>query len=157
MPVISDELFQQVASIVGNKNIKPQRTSTFAERARLYGLYKRATVGKLLGPYGRWFYGSCLFVPLSWHQLIASIYLLRPHWFYCFTFNNIRSRWRRQGNRQAPDYSTRDIEHWGSFQVRCMVRDAINDHGGSSRRIRQARARFSGNAYPRSNWKGLNL
>jgi len=51
MPVISDELFQQVASIVGNKNIKPQRTSTFAERARLYGLYKRATVGKLLGPY----------------------------------------------------------------------------------------------------------
>ena len=49
---VSKELFQQVASIVGDKNITPQRASSFAERARLYGLYKRGTLGKLLGPYG---------------------------------------------------------------------------------------------------------
>lgn len=53
MANVSEVLFHQVASIVGDKNVKPQRASTFSEKARLYGLYKRGTVGKLLGPYGR--------------------------------------------------------------------------------------------------------
>jgi hypothetical protein len=53
MTNVSEALFHQVASIVGDKNVKPQRASTLAEKARLYGLYKRGTLGKLIGPYGR--------------------------------------------------------------------------------------------------------
>lgn len=48
---VGEELFEKVASIVGDKNVKPARKSSFSEKARLYGLYKRATVGKLAPPY----------------------------------------------------------------------------------------------------------
>jgi hypothetical protein len=52
MNEVSEEVFHQVASIVGDKTITPMRTATFAEKSRLYGLYKRATLGRLHPPYG---------------------------------------------------------------------------------------------------------
>lgn len=48
---VTKEQFEALASLVGDKNTKPKRAATYAERCRIYGLYKRATVGKLLPPF----------------------------------------------------------------------------------------------------------
>lgn len=48
---VSVEVFEKVAALVSDKSIRPVRTSSTAEKCRFYGLYKRATVGKLLPPY----------------------------------------------------------------------------------------------------------
>ena len=77
---VNKELFQQVAAIVGDKNITPQRASTFAERARLYGLYKRGTLGKLLGPYGTFMTYIC--VCISGDFAVDSIILIIAIQFY---------------------------------------------------------------------------
>ena len=45
---ISDEIFAQVAEAVGKAN---DSSATTAQKVRLYGLYKRATVGRLTPPY----------------------------------------------------------------------------------------------------------
>ena len=49
--VISQEQFDQAAAIVGDKSVTPARKASYSEKCRLYGLYKRATVGKLNPPY----------------------------------------------------------------------------------------------------------
>ena len=43
MPV-SEDIFEKVAALVGDKNTPVARASTRAEKLNLYGLYKRATV-----------------------------------------------------------------------------------------------------------------
>mmetsp|Transcript_47945 Transcript_47945/g.71407 ORF Transcript_47945/g.71407 Transcript_47945/m.71407 type:complete len:113 (-) Transcript_47945:1344-1682(-) len=50
--MVTAEQFQTVAGIVGDKSVKPKKSASNAEKTRLYGLYKRGTVGKLNGPYG---------------------------------------------------------------------------------------------------------
>ena len=42
---ISEETFEKVATLVGDKNTPAKRASTRAEKLTLYGLYKQATVG----------------------------------------------------------------------------------------------------------------
>jgi acyl-CoA-binding protein len=49
--IVTKEQFEAIAVLVGDKSIKPQRAATYAERCRIYGLYKRATVGRLLPPF----------------------------------------------------------------------------------------------------------
>ena len=49
--LISTETFEKVAALVGDKNTPAQRASTRAEKLRLYGLYKRGTVGRLTPPF----------------------------------------------------------------------------------------------------------
>mmetsp|Transcript_8037 Transcript_8037/g.11538 ORF Transcript_8037/g.11538 Transcript_8037/m.11538 type:complete len:117 (-) Transcript_8037:324-674(-) len=51
MSNVSEELFLKAAGIVGDKDIKPQKSSGIGEKVRLYGLYKRGTIGKLSPPY----------------------------------------------------------------------------------------------------------
>ncbi|KAL3774327.1 hypothetical protein ACHAW5_009846 [Stephanodiscus triporus] len=41
---ISEEIFEKIAALVGDRDTPVARTSTRSERLRLYGLYKRATV-----------------------------------------------------------------------------------------------------------------
>ena len=48
---VTKEQFEALAALVGDKNTNPKRAATYAERCRIYGLYKRATVGKLLPPF----------------------------------------------------------------------------------------------------------
>lgn len=48
---VTKEQFIALAALVGDKSTKPKRSATFAEKAKIYGLYKRATVGKLLPPF----------------------------------------------------------------------------------------------------------
>ena len=52
MKDVSKKQFDAVVKIVGDKDVVPERKATNKERARIYGLYKRATFGKLHGPYG---------------------------------------------------------------------------------------------------------
>ena len=40
---VSEETFEKIASLVGDKNTPAKRASTRAEKLKLYGLYKRAT------------------------------------------------------------------------------------------------------------------
>lgn len=49
---VSPEIFEKAAAIIGDKNITPARKASYSEKTQLYGLYKRATVGKLNPPYG---------------------------------------------------------------------------------------------------------
>jgi diazepam-binding inhibitor (GABA receptor modulating acyl-CoA-binding protein) len=48
MPV-SEEIFEKIAALVGDRDTPVARTSTRAEKLRLYGLYKRATVDDVGG------------------------------------------------------------------------------------------------------------
>mmetsp|Transcript_32158 Transcript_32158/g.68054 ORF Transcript_32158/g.68054 Transcript_32158/m.68054 type:complete len:101 (-) Transcript_32158:348-650(-) len=41
---VSEEAFQKIATLVGDKSTPVARASTRAEKLKLYGLYKRATV-----------------------------------------------------------------------------------------------------------------
>ncbi|KAL7523268.1 hypothetical protein ACHAWF_000449 [Thalassiosira exigua] len=41
---VSEETFKKVAALVGDKNTPAKRSSSMAEKLKLYGLYKRATV-----------------------------------------------------------------------------------------------------------------
>lgn len=41
---VSEETFEKIAALVGDKNTPVARASTRAEKLKLYGLYKRATV-----------------------------------------------------------------------------------------------------------------
>ena len=43
--VVSEEAFEKVAALVGDKNTPVARKSTRAEKLKLYGLYKQASVG----------------------------------------------------------------------------------------------------------------
>lgn len=52
MSEVTPEQFQKAAAIVGDKTVTPVRKASYSEKSRLYGLYKRATVGKLNPPYG---------------------------------------------------------------------------------------------------------
>lgn len=52
MTEVTQEQFEQAAAIVGDKSVTPARKASYSEKCRLYGLYKRATVGKLNPPYG---------------------------------------------------------------------------------------------------------
>ena len=49
---VTPEQFQRAAAIIGDKSITPIRKASYNEKCRLYGLFKRATVGKLNPPYG---------------------------------------------------------------------------------------------------------
>lgn len=51
MADVSKEQFDVLARLVGDKDTKPMRAATYAEKCKIYGLYKRATVGKLLPPF----------------------------------------------------------------------------------------------------------
>ena len=42
---VSEEVFERIAALVGDKNTPVARASTRVEKLKLYGLYKRATVG----------------------------------------------------------------------------------------------------------------
>lgn len=52
MTDVSEELFETVAKIVGDKSVTPKKKSSMAEKCKFYGLYKQATVGRLDPPYG---------------------------------------------------------------------------------------------------------
>mmetsp|Transcript_18108 Transcript_18108/g.43553 ORF Transcript_18108/g.43553 Transcript_18108/m.43553 type:complete len:101 (-) Transcript_18108:256-558(-) len=41
---VSEETFQKIAALVGDKNTPTARKSSHSEKLRLYGLYKSATV-----------------------------------------------------------------------------------------------------------------
>jgi acyl-CoA-binding protein len=51
MTDVTDDQFLALAALVANKSIKPVRTATYGERCRLYGLYKKVTLGRLLPPF----------------------------------------------------------------------------------------------------------
>lgn len=51
MKDVSKKQFHAVTVLVSDKDVVPERKATNKERARIYGLYKRATFGKLHGPY----------------------------------------------------------------------------------------------------------
>jgi acyl-CoA-binding protein len=51
MTTVTKEQFEAIAALVGDKNTKPKRSASYAEKFKIYGLYKRATLGKLLPPY----------------------------------------------------------------------------------------------------------
>jgi len=42
---VSKEVFEKIAALVGDKNTPVARASSRTEKLKLYGLYKRATVG----------------------------------------------------------------------------------------------------------------
>lgn len=48
----TEEQFQKAAAIIADSSVKPIRKASYSEKCKLYGLYKRATVGKLNPPYG---------------------------------------------------------------------------------------------------------
>ncbi|KAL7481756.1 hypothetical protein ACHAWX_000160 [Stephanocyclus meneghinianus] len=48
---VSLEVFEKVAALVADKNTPAARPSTRAEKLRLYGLYKRGTLGRLNPPF----------------------------------------------------------------------------------------------------------
>jgi acyl-CoA-binding protein len=51
MTEVTKEQFDAIAAVVGDKGTKPKRTATYSEKTKIYGLFKRATVGKLLPPF----------------------------------------------------------------------------------------------------------
>jgi acyl-CoA-binding protein len=51
MTDVTNEQFDALARLVGDKSTKPMRVATYSEKCKIYGLYKRATVGKLLPPF----------------------------------------------------------------------------------------------------------
>jgi diazepam-binding inhibitor (GABA receptor modulating acyl-CoA-binding protein) len=48
---VSIEQFEKVAALVADKSTPAARPSTRTEKLRLYGLYKRGTVGRLSPPF----------------------------------------------------------------------------------------------------------
>lgn len=52
MTAVTKEQFDAIATVVGDKGTKPKRVATYGEKSKIYGLYKRATVGKLVAPFG---------------------------------------------------------------------------------------------------------
>jgi acyl-CoA-binding protein len=52
MSPVTREQFEKAAAIVSDKTVTPVRKASYAEKCRLYGLYKRGTLGKLNPPYG---------------------------------------------------------------------------------------------------------
>ncbi|KAL3788746.1 hypothetical protein HJC23_012302 [Cyclotella cryptica] len=48
---VSVEVFEKVAALVADKNTPTARPSTRSEKLRLYGLYKRGTLGRLNPPF----------------------------------------------------------------------------------------------------------
>jgi len=48
---VSVELFQEVATIIRDPNVKEEKKSTFNDKVRLYGLYKRGSIGRLKPPF----------------------------------------------------------------------------------------------------------
>ena len=48
---VSVELFQEIASIIRDPNVKEEKKSTFDDKVRLYGLYKRGIIGRLKPPF----------------------------------------------------------------------------------------------------------
>mmetsp|Transcript_12326 Transcript_12326/g.18927 ORF Transcript_12326/g.18927 Transcript_12326/m.18927 type:complete len:114 (+) Transcript_12326:104-445(+) len=51
MADVTKEQFEEIAAIVGDSTVTPERQATYGEKCQLYGLYKRATLGKLLEPF----------------------------------------------------------------------------------------------------------
>lgn len=49
--MVSKDLFETVVAIVGDKSIKPEKTSTTNEKLLFYALYKQATLGNLHSPF----------------------------------------------------------------------------------------------------------
>ena len=48
---VTEEQFEAIVAVVGDKDVVPEKQATRAQKLRLYGTYKRATHGKLLPPY----------------------------------------------------------------------------------------------------------
>jgi acyl-CoA-binding protein len=48
---ISQETFEKVAALIADQNTPTIRSSTHSEKLRLYGLYKRGTLGRLSPPF----------------------------------------------------------------------------------------------------------
>ena len=51
MTDVTQDQFLALAALVADTSIKPERVATYAERCRLYGLYKKVTLGRLLPPF----------------------------------------------------------------------------------------------------------
>eukprot|EP00541_Cyclophora_tenuis_P002800 CAMPEP_0116562656 /NCGR_PEP_ID=MMETSP0397-20121206/12288_1 /TAXON_ID=216820 /ORGANISM="Cyclophora tenuis, Strain ECT3854" /LENGTH=113 /DNA_ID=CAMNT_0004088991 /DNA_START=80 /DNA_END=421 /DNA_ORIENTATION=- len=51
MSDVTVEQFEKIVALVGDKTVKPIKSSNNADKLRFYALFKRATLGKLLPPY----------------------------------------------------------------------------------------------------------
>mmetsp|Transcript_32914 Transcript_32914/g.48684 ORF Transcript_32914/g.48684 Transcript_32914/m.48684 type:complete len:112 (-) Transcript_32914:94-429(-) len=51
MTNVTKEQFEKIAAIAADSSVKPERPATYSEKSQMYGMYKRATLGKLLPPF----------------------------------------------------------------------------------------------------------